>query len=80
MNLPYLEGHPEESDEQVLGRSQGDRELEEGSIGEAEHEEGDFASEPMRRTSARNRRPGDLYTYDTLVSTISTRMSPHFDQ
>ncbi len=80
MNLPDLEGHPEESDGKVLGGSQGDWELEEGSIGEAEHEEGDFASEPMSITSARNRRPRNLYTYDTLVSAISTRMSPHFDQ
>ncbi len=47
VNLP--DRHPEESDEQVLGGFQGDRGLEEVSIGEAEHEEGDFASEPMRR-------------------------------
>ncbi len=66
VNLPELEGHPEEFDEHLLGGFQGDRELEEGSIGEAEHEEGDFASEPMRRTSARNRRPRNLYTHDTL--------------
>lgn len=66
INLPNLDGHPEKSDKQVLGDFQGDWELEEGSIGETEHEEGEFASEPMRRASARNRRPRILYTYDTL--------------
>ncbi|KAL1263603.1 hypothetical protein QQF64_006342 [Cirrhinus molitorella] len=65
-SLLDLERHSEESDEQVLGDFQGDQDLEEGSTGEVEHEEGDFASKAIRRTSARNRRPKNLYTYDTL--------------
>ncbi|KAL1251664.1 hypothetical protein QQF64_019460 [Cirrhinus molitorella] len=67
-SLLDLERHSEESDEQVLGDFQGDQDLEEGSTGEVEHEEGDFASKAIRRTSARNRRPKNLYTYDTLMS------------
>lgn len=60
VNLP----DSEESDEEVLGEHQG--ELEEESVGEAEHEDGDLPLEPVRRTSTRTRQPRNLYTYDTL--------------
>ena len=56
----------DKSDEEVLGDLQGEQELEERFVGEAEHEDSDLASEPIRRTSARTRQPRNLYTYDTL--------------
>lgn len=56
----------DKSDEEVLGDLQGEQELEERFVGEAELEDSDLPSEPMRRTSVRTRRPRNLYTYDTL--------------